>query len=76
MMKYYLITCHRGHAGIGHSTDIRFAIQAHNLLEACNAARRMPSVKHTRMIQVGIEITREQYIEYRQTSAYRRAEGR
>lgn len=71
-MKYYLVMCHRGHCGTGHSTEIKFAIEAKNLLEACDKAKRMPSVKHTRMIMYGHEITFEEYTHYRSISAYRR----
>lgn len=71
-MKYYLVMCHRGHCGTGHSTEIQFAIEARNLLDACDIAKKMPSVKHTRMIICGREITKEEYTEYRKISAYDR----
>lgn len=71
-MKYYIVMCHRGHCGSGHSTEIKFAFKANNLLEACNMARKMPSVKHTRMVISGKEITEQEYKEYRQKSAYKR----
>ena len=71
-MKFYMVMCHRGHCGNGHSTEIKFAIRAANLLEACDKARRMPSVKHTRMAIYGKEITKQEYNEYRQVSAYER----
>lgn len=71
-MKYFMVMCHRGHCGCGHSTEIKFAIHANNLLEACDIARRMPSVKHTRMAIYGKEITELEYKEYRQISAYKR----
>lgn len=71
-MKFYMVMCHRGHCGTGHSTEIKFAIRAANLLEACDKAKRMPSVKHTRMAIYGREITEEEYNEYRQVSAYER----
>lgn len=71
-MKYFMVMCHRGHRGTGHSTEIKFAIRANNLLEACDKARRMPSVKHTRMAIYGKEITEQEYNEYRQVSAYER----
>jgi hypothetical protein len=64
--------CHRGHCGTGHSTEIKFAIRANNLLEACDKAKRMPSVKHTRIAIYGKEITEQEYNEYRQVSAYER----
>lgn len=75
-MKFYMITCHRGHCGCGHSTEIKFAIAARNLLEACDKARRMPSVKHTRLAIFGKEITEQEYKEYRKVSAYQRFNGR
>lgn len=69
-MKFYMVMCHRGHCGVGHSTEIKFAIAANNLLEACDKAKRMPSVKHTRMAIYGKEITEDEYKEYRAISAY------
>lgn len=71
-MKFYMVICQRGHCGVGHSTEIKFAIAASNLLDACDKARRMPSVKHTRMMIYGKEITEQEYKEYRQVSAYER----
>ena len=70
-MKFYLVTCHRGHCGVGHSTEITFAFRARNLLEAMDKARKMPSVKHTRMIISGHEITEQEYNQRRQRSAYK-----
>ncbi len=74
-MKYYAITVPRGHCGVGRSTDITFVFQAKTLLDAMDKARRMPSVKHTRMILSGKEITFEEYTQYRKISAYKRANG-
>lgn len=71
-MRYFIVMCHRGHCGCGHSTEIKFAIKANNLIEACNKARRMPSVKHTRLAIYGKEITEQEYNEFRQVSAYER----
>lgn len=71
-MKFFMVMCHRGHCGVGHSTEIKFAIRAQNLLEAMDKARRMPSVKHTRMAIYGKEISEAEYNEYRQVSAYER----
>lgn len=71
-MKFFKVTCHRGHAGTGHSTEITFAIAAANLLEAMDRAKAMPSVKHSRLIINGREITEEEYTEFRKVSAYER----
>lgn len=71
-MKFYMITCHRGHAGRGKSTEIKFAIAAENMIHACKIAQKMPSVKHTRIIAYGVEITEAEFSEYRKISAYKR----
>lgn len=67
-----MVVCSRGHCGTGNSTEIKFAIEADNLIHAQDIARRMPSVKHTRMALLGKEITYEEYKEYRKVSAYER----
>ena len=69
-MKYFMVICHRGHCGSGHSTEIKFVFIANNALEAMDKARKMPSVKHTRLAIVVKEITAIEYSEYRQISAY------
>lgn len=71
-MKFYMVMCSRGHCGTGHSTEIKFAIKAKNLLDACDKARRMPSVKHTRIALYGKEITEQEYNDFRKISAYER----
>ena len=70
MKRYFKVMCHRGHCGTGRSTEIVFAMAAENLLEAMDKARRMPAVKHTRMIISGAEITEAEYLERRRRSAY------
>lgn len=73
MKRYFLITCHRGHCGNGHSSTITFAFEAKNLIEAMDMGKRMPSVKHTRMIMSGKEISIDEYNEYRKINAYERS---
>lgn len=73
-MKFYMIVCQRGHCGCGHSTEIKFAIRANNLLSAMDKARKMPSVKHTKLALYGKEISEQEYNEYRAISAYERYE--
>lgn len=70
-MKYYAITCLQGHHGKGRTPqEITFAIMAPNLLAAQDKAKKMPSVKHSRGILMGKEITEEEYYARRQVSAY------
>lgn len=73
MKRYFLVTCHRGHCGNGHSSTITFAFETSNLIEAMDMGKRMPSVKHTRMIINGKEISLEEYKEYREINAYQRS---
>lgn len=73
-MKFYMVTCARGHVGNRKETDIKFAIMAENLLNACDIARKMPSVKHSRMVCYGHEITEQEFNDYRTISAYKRFE--
>lgn len=75
-MRYFAVTCHRGHCGTGHSSAITFAFEAKNLIAAMDMAKRMPSVKHTRMIMSGKEINKAEFLEYTKISAYKRAEMR
>lgn len=76
-MKYYMVTCPRGHCGNGQYTEITFAISARNMLDAMDKAKRMPGVKHTRAILMAREVSYEEYSEYRKVSAYeRRPQGR
>lgn len=69
-MKYFMVICHRGHCGTGHSTEIKFVFIADNAIEAMDKARKMPSVKHTRLAMMVKEITNIEYTEFRQISAY------
>jgi len=73
-MRYFKITCHRGHCGTGHSSAITFAFEAKNLIAAMDMAKKMPSVKHSRVIMSGNEISKEEYKDYIAISAYKRAE--
>ena len=74
MMRYFMVTCSRGHCGTGHEAVIKFAFESRNLIEAMDKAKRMPSVKHTRGILNGKEISRIEYEEYIKISAYKRYE--
>lgn len=73
-MKYYRITCLRGHCGRNKSVELTFAFCAKNITEATDRARKMPAVKHnhTRAILYGKEITYEEYRILREVSAYHR----
>ena len=73
-MKHWMVICARGHCGTGHETEIKYAIKADTLLQALTIAKKMPSVKHTRMPLYGYEITEKEFTEYRTKSAYERYE--
>lgn len=73
-MRYYRVTCLRGHCGRGKAQEITFVFCASSLIEATKEARKMPAVKHhgARAILAGKEITYEEYKILRQISAYHR----
>lgn len=71
-MKYYKVTTHRGHVGVGRSVSITFYIAAQNALHASRIAQRMSGVKHSKPVISCIPITMEEYLEGRKISAYHR----
>ena len=74
-MRYWLISCPRGHYGTGRYVDITFAIAAKDLLSATRIAMKMPMVKHHRTPLCGHEITHEEFIERNKINAYDRLYG-
>ena len=76
-MKYYEITCVRGHCGSGKSTNyITFYYKGANSVEAIMWAKRQPGVKHSRMPLGCFEISEAKYKEKIKVSAYKRAFAR
>lgn len=69
-MRYFLVTCPRGHMGANHYTEITFALYANNLLDALQVARKMPGVKHSKLPFSGKEISYEEYKKYKSKGAY------
>lgn len=72
MSKYYKVTAHRGHVGVGRSVLITFYIVAQNALHASRIAQRMAGVKHSRSVMSCVPITMDEYLEGRKISAYHR----
>lgn len=70
--KYYAVTVPQGHCGAKQSRDITFYFEAYDALHAMNLARRMPSVKHSRICSKTREISKEEYLEKRKVSSYHR----
>lgn len=57
MTKYYAITMERGHVGTKNfSQHITFYIATDNMLKACDIAKKMPGVKHSRFPVKAIEV--------------------
>jgi hypothetical protein len=75
-MKYYKVTTHRGHVGVGRSVSITFYIAAQNALHASRIAQRMPGVKHSKCVMSCVPITMEEYLAGREVSAYHRYDSR
>ena len=74
--KYYKVTTHRGHVGVGHSVSITFYIAAQNALHASRIAQRMPGIKHSKCVMSCVPITMEEYLAGRKISAYHRYDNR
>lgn len=68
--KYYKVTTHRAHQGVGRSTAITFYIAAESATHASAIAQRMPGVKHGRFIMSCVPITMEEFLIGRKISAY------
>lgn len=62
-MKYYRVVCTRGHLGAGKGQEIAFAVVAQNTLHACNIARKMPAIKHTKVVCCAKEISEQEFVE-------------
>lgn len=71
-MPYFKVTAKQGHCGTGRYQPITFAIKAKDILSAISIAKKMPSVKHNNFVLQAVMITKEEYKELRQTSAYNR----
>ena len=75
-MRYWLVICYVGHCGSDKAPrEIGLAIEAKDSVEALLQAKKFPGVKHSRSryICTAREITREEYIERRKVSAYKKA---
>lgn len=68
--KYYKVTVLAGHVGAGKSRDLILYIKAPDIITATEQAKKMPAVKHDKSVQYAEEITKEEYLEGRKTSAY------
>ena len=69
-LKFYKVTVERGHMGMGNSLETVFYFKAHDAYHAMCLARKMPSVKHSKLPLHTVEITEEEYREGRKVSAY------
>ena len=73
-MKYYAITCIRGHQGARNDNAlITFYVEATDIIAAAKVAQRMGGIKHTKMPVNCKQITKEEYEFRRKENAYRRA---
>lgn len=77
MKKYYIVKVRGGHVGAGRHTEISFNFRAKNMADAIEKARRMPGVKHENNAAIlsAKEITEQEYLENRKTSAYKNVLG-
>ena len=65
-MKYYAITCIRGHQGARNDNAlITFYVEAKDIITAAKVAQRMGGIKHTKMPLNCKQITKEEYDQWR-----------
>ena len=73
-IKYYAITCVRGHQGAcNNNALITFYVKAKDIIAAAKIAQRMGGIKHTKMPLSCRQITEEEYIFRIKENAYKRA---
>lgn len=74
-MRYWLVVCYVGHCGRGRTREIALAIEAPDSVKAMLIAKKFPGVRHhqSRYMCTTREITKEEYTERRQVSAYEKA---
>lgn len=72
-MKFFKVRVERGHCGAKNSLETDFYFAAQNAYDAMCMAKKMPGVKHDKMPLKVEEITEEEYVEGRKTSAYHKA---
>lgn len=64
-MKYYKVTCRRGHVGRGRVAYITFYISAESVGNAMTIAQNMGGVHHSKPPVLCKEVTKEEYIAQR-----------
>lgn len=70
-MKFYKVTCLRGHMGTNYlNCYITFYYKCDNAIIAMKRAQKQPGVKHSRLPISCIEITYEEFLKNRKVSAY------
>ena len=70
--KFYKVTTHRAHQGIGRSIPITFYIAAENAVHASRIAQKMPGVQHSKIPMSCVPIEIDEYLLGRKMSAYHR----
>ena len=60
-MKYYKVQVTLGHLGAGYGLEAWLYIKSKNMFNAMKKAQKFPGVKHGRLPQYAIEISKEEY---------------
>lgn len=70
---YYAVTACLGHQGAKRHAPITFYFEAMSAVQAMDAAKKMPGVKHGRGIMTCWQVSKEEYTEKIRESAYQRS---
>ena len=73
-MAYFKVVVKGGHCGTKKYNPLTFAIEAKDAFQASNIAKAKPGVKHSAFPLSCRMISREEYQELREVSAYKRQE--
>ena len=68
--RYFKVRVVRGHCGSGKGFESTFYFACQTAMQALQKAKRMPSVKHSRLPLSVIEVSKEEYEEQLHTSSY------
>lgn len=67
---YYVVTVEQGHQGCGNCSYLKFAFEAKTLLDAVDMARKMPSVKHSKLCVNAKQVDYDEYLQCRNVNSY------
>jgi len=69
-MRYFKIQVELGHLGFNKGLPTYVYVKSKSIVTAMNVARKLPCVKHHKLVPYAVEITKEEYIEGSKNNKY------